>query len=209
MNLPTLKVPTKIAQDLGLTGDKQETSLQLSDSSDNADPAPWARGLYLVLLQANRQLSKKQKPTLLMPWIFIPDGQVFHFIEINGDFQWMKLDYNTMDVPKVMELASKLKIDFKDTSVDLDVAYVWHRRNVENPTRKSMVWNYPKPRTLDKLMNYPWLKNYVKFGEHALNQLLDYCHSQSKDPNYSEKIKDLKAWVERKSYKTGQWRGWR
>jgi len=50
----------KIAQDLGLTGDKQETSLQLSDPSDNTQPASWAVGLSLVLLQANSQLKQAQ-----------------------------------------------------------------------------------------------------------------------------------------------------
>jgi len=198
----------EIAERLSLTGKTRDSSLQLSNPFNKARPAPWAEGLSLVLLQANEQLKQKREPTCLLLWVFIPDSQVFHFIEMNGEFQWMKLDSDTMDVPKVTELASKLKIDFKDTGVDLDVAYVWHNRDVEKPTSKSQVlgiWGKGRDigttitRIFNKLMDYPWLRNYVKFGERALKQLLKDGPRRSEGPN-SEKSNDMRAWLEKESH---------
>jgi len=208
----------KIAQDLDLTGDKQETSLQLSDPSDNTQPASWAVGLSLVLLQANSQLKQEQKPTLLMPWIFIPDGQAFHFIMVHGEISrktslvgWVKFD---PEVPMYSEVAQLLvpkpDIDFiENAHVYLDALYVRHNRH-ENLKRKSQVDNLTEYQKKDghlsniwyKLMDYPWLEKYVKFGKTALEQLLVEYEGKRRSAmaigdKYAKKLNDMKVWIER------------
>jgi len=214
--LANVEGANKIAQDLGLTGDKQETSLQLSDPLGNTQPAPWAWGLSLALLQAFRQLKQKNEPTLLMPWIFIPDGQVFHFTMVyrkaSKETSLFGRFYFDPEVPvysKVFQLlVPKPDIDFiKNTVVYLDVVYMWHNRR-ENLKRKSQVDDLTEYENYDdtlfnmwyKLTTYPWLRKYVKFGKAALTQLLaKYEEKRQYARNHGDeyvKLNDVKVWLE-------------
>jgi len=187
--LANVECANKIAQDLGLTGGNQKTSLALNDPLDNTQPAPWAEGLAIVLTKACWQLKGEQEPTLLMPWIFIPDGQAFHFTNVSWKLT-MKTgtsisinfyrdfpSYSTVFQLLVPERYFSLLEEGKD--VHLDSIYVLHNRD-ENPVRKSqvndlMVYNsykYTLKWIWYKLREYPWLRNYVKFGKTALAQLL-------------------------------------
>jgi len=68
----------KLASRFKLTGKTLEESLTLSNP-DSTQPAPWTKGLAMVLKEAVCQISILTNPTALFPWVFIPDGQVFHF----------------------------------------------------------------------------------------------------------------------------------
>jgi len=204
----------KIAQDLGLTGRTKSTSVQLSDPSDNTRPAPWAVGLSIVLLQTNRQLYWKQEPTALMPWIFIPDGQAFHFTitywkttkEASGHY-WVSASAEYPAEYNVVRLLVP-EPDFsllKGMGVRLDAIYVRHNRD-ENPKRKSWMDDLTEYKNngglymiLCELMYYPWLRNYVKFGEIALKQLLVEHETQLGDARArgetGTKMKEQGAWL--------------
>jgi len=213
--LANVKNANKIAEDLGLTGNDQKTSLQLSNSSDNTQPAPWTLGLSLVLAKAARQLYEQHKPTALMPWIFIPDGQAFHFIMVyeKARVTSFRRDHTYFDAmlpvdSKVIQLlVPEPEINFiKNRDVSLDVAYVRHNRDAI-PERKSqmddlteygrnsdgvyIIWEY--------LGCYPWLRNYVKFGKTALTQLIEHESSEAVvllREEMPENVSDAKVWIE-------------
>jgi len=182
----------KIAKDLGLTGDDpEETSLKLSDLSGNTQPAPWAKGLSFVLLQVSEQLKKIQEPTLLMPWIFIPNGQAFHFIMVFQTLAFVMWEKNSLFLYNpsyskgslVYQMCNML-VPESDRSfimgkyVSIDVIYVRHNRNVD-PKEKSKVEDLTEYKMYDsylsniwnKLMDFPWLRKYVNLGKKAWTQL--------------------------------------
>jgi len=124
-----------------------------------------------------------------MPWIFIPDGQAFHFImvyqELDVKGMWKevtriwcnpddKLIFSTCEM-----LIPKPDLNFiKGEHAGLDVVYVRHNRD-KDPKEKSKVNDFEKyieydddlSKLWDKLMNFPWLRTYVEFGRTALIQL--------------------------------------
>jgi len=203
----------KIAQDLGLTGKTKDTSLQLSDPSDNTQPAPWAWGLSLVLLKASEQFRLGQEPTLLMPEFFVPDGQVFHFTMLY-EIAFKKIPvaswmYSHGPVySKVFPLAPKPDVDVTKERIParLDIAYLQHNRDGP-PKRMSLVNDLSGYVNEDqflrhmrrKLMDYPWLRNYVKFGENALRQLLDAYKKMGEmhrnNRGETVKISDVEVWL--------------
>jgi len=216
----------KIAQDLELTGDSKKTSLQLSDPSDNTQPAPWAWGLSLALLQANKQLQYKQEPTLLMPWIFIPDGQAFHFTMMYEKASqethlagWVRFDPEDPVHSKVFQLlVPKPDIDVirEGMEVDLDAVYVRHNR-CGNPERKSQVDDLTEYEKYSgflfniwhNLTNYPWLRKYVKFGKTALKQLVAEYEKDDRitmwfGNGFEKKLNEVKVWIENELSDVGE-----
>jgi len=212
--LGTFNVVNKIAQTLGLIGNDQKTSLELSDPPDNTKPASWAEGLSIVLIQVNMQLNKQQKPTLLMPWIFIPDSQAFHFTLVYRKVYAMQFSLSSMflkpDYPKSLIKVLQLLLPAKDTHfmneiARLDAAYVRHNRDVD-PKKKSQVNDLTEYYKYDgglfiiwgALIRYPWLRNYVKFGRSALKLLLEDYETQHKysNSNGDEKMKnEAEVWL--------------
>jgi len=103
------------------------------------------------------------------------------------------------------------------TAVYLEAVYVQRHRE-ENPKRKSQVNNLTEYRKNDPELNmiwydlrdYPWLRNYVKFGRTALVQLLLIYEGQleyairCKLGNSVKKINDLRAWIEAQSGNDGK-----
>jgi len=220
--LANVKGANEMAQRFGFTGDTKDTSFKLSDPSDNTQPAPWANGLSIVLLQAAIQLNEHKEPTLLMPWIFIPDDQAFHFLMV---YQKITLKrsipcgiYFRSDVPMYYKtlhlLIPESDTNFiKHTFVYLDAAYVRHNRDTD-PKKKSQVndlTEYQKDdpdlyRIWYELSHYPWLKHYVKFGKAALIQLLDKCEAQlerekSLSGEYLKNVKDMRDWLLEEQWK--------
>jgi len=202
----------KIAQDLGLTGRTKSTSVQLSDPSDNTRPAPWAVGLSIVLLQTNRQLYWKQEPTALMPWIFIPDGQAFHFT-----LMYQKV-YEMMSAASVICFSSEFPLGFKviqllvpepdihllkGNAIGLDAVYVRHNRDA-NPERKSQVndlneyrKHYNKLyRIWFSLMNSPWMRNYVKFGKTVLERLVGVYQPMKLAGGSIAMKREVRSWLQ-------------
>jgi len=218
--LANVESANKIAQDLGFTGATKATSLQLSDPSDNTQQAPWAEGLSLLLLQAIEQLKSHQKATALMSWIFIPDGQAFHFTLVYRKATVkakttgrIELDYKNPYYFLVSQLlVPEPAIDsFKDSYVDLDAIYVRHNRD-ENPERKSQVndlMTHIHNPVLDiiwyKFMKYPWLRHYVKFGKVVLTELLGDYESMkvSLSEENKKKIDEVKEWLLEEQLKNG------
>jgi len=211
--LANVKGANKIAKDLGLTGEDQDTSLKLSDTPGNTQPAPWVESLSIIILKASSQLFTRKKPTALMPWIFIPDGQVFHFILAYQKDNWyvsipedISPRFDDPLYSRVMhQLLPKSDINFiKNKFFNLGISYVRHNRNPTSDT-KSQVGDLTeyKERDLykiwDKLMGYPWLKGYVKFGKTATGQLLSVYETQlnlAKEFKRDDtEIKKLKVWL--------------
>jgi len=205
-----VKRANKIAQDLGLTGDDQETSVQLSDPDDKTQPAPWAKGLSLVLFQGVKHLGEGgEKCISLMLRIFVPGSQVFHFTMVNGPLHWIQLRYDDPNaLILIKQLVPESDIDLiKDTWVSSDVAYVWHNRDVQQTTEKSQVNDLEKyDMTLEEgivrigsnLMYFPWLRNYVKFEKKLLEQLQGKCNERScfdKNNGNKENRENMNAWI--------------
>jgi len=217
-DLDSAEAANKIALNLGLIGDNRGNSLELTDPSDNTQPAPWARGLSFALLKAVKQLDENETPTTLMPWIFVPDGQAFHFIMVYKQTAMDKSKtslfyYDPMNNLQPQAFQLLLPENFlypsKITTIDLDALYVRHCRD-ENPKRKSQVNNLATFKKFngnslysiwDELKRCPWLKNYVEFGKTALEQLLSEYEKQlktaemMKDEN-TENLKELGAWFQ-------------
>jgi len=199
----------KIAQDLGLTGDDQKTSLALSDPPDNTQPAPWAQGLSIVLFDVRGQLIFQQKPILPLLWIFIPDDQAFHFTMLYGktttSYPAGSIEFSSkypLELNMVHLLVPEPDINLlkEGMSVSLDAAYVRHNRDA-NPKKKSQVNSLTEYKKHDdklnkfwyKLMYCPWLRNYVKFGKAVLTQLL---------AEYESELGPLKMmWLEKEDLK--------
>jgi len=185
--LANIKYAKKIAEEFDLTGMTKDTSLALSDPPDNTQPAPWAKGLSFALIQVAEQLNRNKQPITLMPWIFIPDSQAFHFIMVYKDVSWK------MDVSGDICIDSKYPEDFKlfqqmvpesdrdlikkDAAISLGAVYVRHNRD-EYPRRKSQVNDLTKYKAdglygiQAVLMNSLWVRNYVNFEKTVLEQLL-------------------------------------
>jgi len=207
----------KMAKDLGLIGNDQKTSLELSDPPDNTQPTPWAWGLSLVIRKAAIQLGQKRKPTALMPWIFIPDSQAFHFIMAYDKAYkktpvptWTGFESTSPLYSEVIQMLVPKKYIrlIQNEFVSLDILYVQHNRD-ENPEKKSQVndlkerikYHYSVSAIWYKLRDYPWLKNYVKFGKAALTQLLNNYRLELKDAwvfgsAYVNRINAVKFWIE-------------
>jgi len=195
----------EFAKQLGFTGETKDTSLQLSDAVnergtiDNTKPAPWARGLSIVLLQVENKLKEllpiipptlKELRPLLMLWIFIPDGQVFHFTMMYqqirdtlyslGPIPFNELYKKVIRVLIPKEYFTPLTENI-DPSIGIDAIYVKHNRD-EYPKTKSYVEDLEEYdqkydhndlfNLWNKLIRCHWLMNSVTFGKNAL-QLLE------------------------------------
>jgi len=206
----------KIAKDLSLTGHTKDASLELSDPPDNTRAAPWVWGLSIVLLKAVAQFNQNQEPTALMPWIFIPDGQAFHFFMTARKVSSWSLSPNAVlytsengsssTVFKTLVPEPDLRL-LRGKYVSFEAVYVRHNR--DNPTRKSEVNDIADYKDYGlnlfamsrQLRFYPWLRNYVKFGKTMLGQLLDESEQQlgraRDDPEEVKTLNGLKVWIEK------------
>jgi len=158
--LVNVRAANHLASRFELTGETRQKSLTLSNP-DNTQPAPWVAGLTLVLYKAVAQIRNKDDPIALFPWVFIPDGQAFHFfiaytwtppfypskrpkdIQYETTGEKCKLAREALEklasrkiLEKVME---KNSIMHMESNVNLAAIYVHHNRDhnpdVKRPTK--------------------------------------------------------------------------
>jgi len=168
------------------------------------------------------QLTRSDELTLLMPWIFIPDGQAFHFTMVyqkavrKTHLSGLLYRYPDSLYSEVFkQLVPKLNHDFlNDKWISLDAVYVWHNRN-GNLKRKSQVNDLKEYEKCDgglsriwrNLMDYPWLMDYVKFGKTALGQLLAEYETQlmqAQNLNLVEKVNVVIIWIKKELKEGGK-----
>jgi len=154
--LANVKSANKMADKLKLAGKTKDTSLELSDP-DNTQPAPWVLGLAIILNgYSHRQLI--QDLVKLMPWLLIPDGQIFHFIMV----------YQKVTEAKTGEFNFRL---YRQDRKDLEFYCA------KNPKKSKVddfnMYNFhASVKPWIRLWEYPWLMKHAELGEIALKQLL-------------------------------------
>jgi len=202
MIIASIHAANTLAQKLGLTGTTRDTSIELSSAPQQGDtsaPAAWVGGLAVLTQQLMVQVNHNEVPTLLLPWLYIPDSQVFNFM-VEYDFQSQKTetqgtmffapqgDSNRYTVNQVIERMLPLseRLRFEWSYFSFSIIYVLHLREgiprvVGNEIKVIETLQEYQKRYMGlysvgcTLWTSSWLrkKGYVRLGKKALRELLE------------------------------------
>jgi len=210
----------KLAARLGLDGSSKVRSLQLSSTHENR-PAPWTRGLCVLLKQAMIQADTAFPTTAFTHWMFVPDDQALLFIftcerytsRIDGSTSKFDLSRNVRyekDNLMVKHFHSKEEWDnVRLRSVKLSVSFLRHNRDDE-PSVVLQV-NDLSELTQDKvsaafvfrlLEGHLWLRKLIKFHKHAKKQMLEQYkvrmakRFQAHSNEWMKRMEEIRVWLE-------------